>query len=164
MRTLADAERAHIISTLRKTNWAVGGRNGAAARLGLVRTTLIAKMRKLGICGKPPTNAVSASIRVNASWRPDPVQRTARLTMLWAMAIGSPAVHGKKGLEDGESLREAVEPEEHQGDVDVSADGSCSLVDRDRLRRRHTAALSSGPWQRFPLAANTFRVLLKSRF
>ena len=49
VRTLADAERAHIISTLRKTNWAVGGRNGAAARLGLVRTTLIAKMRKLGI-------------------------------------------------------------------------------------------------------------------
>jgi transcriptional regulator with GAF, ATPase, and Fis domain len=49
VRTLADAERAHIISTLRKTNWAVGGRNGAAARLGPVRTTLIAKMRKLGI-------------------------------------------------------------------------------------------------------------------
>jgi formate hydrogenlyase transcriptional activator len=48
-RTLADAERAHIISVLRDTNWTVGGRNGAAARLGLVRTTLIAKMRKLGI-------------------------------------------------------------------------------------------------------------------
>jgi formate hydrogenlyase transcriptional activator len=48
-RTLADAERAHIISALRETNWTVGGRHGAAARLGLVRTTLIAKMRKLGI-------------------------------------------------------------------------------------------------------------------
>ena len=48
-RTLADAERAHIIATLRETNWAVGGRNGAAARLGLNRTTLIAKMRRLGI-------------------------------------------------------------------------------------------------------------------
>jgi formate hydrogenlyase transcriptional activator len=48
-RTLADAERAHIISALRETNWAVGGRHGAAARLGLIRTTLIAKMRKLGI-------------------------------------------------------------------------------------------------------------------
>ena len=48
-RTLADAERAHIISTLRDTNWVVGGRNGAAARLGVIRTTLIAKMRKLGI-------------------------------------------------------------------------------------------------------------------
>jgi formate hydrogenlyase transcriptional activator len=48
-RTLADAERAHIISILRETNWTVGGRKGAAVRLGLVRTTLIAKMRKLGI-------------------------------------------------------------------------------------------------------------------
>jgi formate hydrogenlyase transcriptional activator len=49
VRTLADAERAHIIATLRETNSVVGGRNGAAARLGINRTTLIAKMRKLGI-------------------------------------------------------------------------------------------------------------------
>ena len=49
MRTLADAERAHIITTLRETNWVVGGRNGAAARLGVNRTTLLARMRKLGI-------------------------------------------------------------------------------------------------------------------
>jgi formate hydrogenlyase transcriptional activator len=48
-RTLADAERAHITSVLRETNWIVGGPNGAATRLGLLRTTLIAKMRKLGI-------------------------------------------------------------------------------------------------------------------
>jgi formate hydrogenlyase transcriptional activator len=48
-RTLADADRAHIIATLRETNWVVGGRNGAATRLGVNRTTLIAKMRKLGI-------------------------------------------------------------------------------------------------------------------
>ena len=37
------------MATLRKTNWVVGGRNGAATRLGVNRTTLIAKMRKLGI-------------------------------------------------------------------------------------------------------------------
>jgi DNA-binding NtrC family response regulator len=49
MRTLADADRAHIIATLRETNGVVGGKNGAAARLGLNRTTLIAKMRKLRI-------------------------------------------------------------------------------------------------------------------
>jgi formate hydrogenlyase transcriptional activator len=49
VRTLADANRAHIIFTLRETNWVVGGRNGAAARLGLKRTTLISKMRKLGL-------------------------------------------------------------------------------------------------------------------
>ena len=49
VRTLADADKAHIISTLRRTNWVVGGRNGAAAKLGLNRTTILAKMRKLGI-------------------------------------------------------------------------------------------------------------------
>jgi formate hydrogenlyase transcriptional activator len=48
-RTLTDAERAHITATLRETNWVVGGRNGAAARLGLARTTLIARMKRLGI-------------------------------------------------------------------------------------------------------------------
>jgi hypothetical protein len=34
-RTLADANRAHIMATLRETNWVVGGRNGAATRLGV---------------------------------------------------------------------------------------------------------------------------------
>ncbi|HEY2015090.1 MAG TPA: sigma 54-interacting transcriptional regulator [Bryobacteraceae bacterium] len=48
-RTLAEFERVHIAETLRKTNWVVGGRAGAAAKLGLPRTTLIARMRKLGI-------------------------------------------------------------------------------------------------------------------
>jgi formate hydrogenlyase transcriptional activator len=49
VRTLADADRAHIMATLREANWVVGGRNGAAARLGLKRTTLIGKMRRLGL-------------------------------------------------------------------------------------------------------------------
>ena len=47
--TLAEMERSHITDTLRRTNWVVGGRAGAAAKLGLPRTTLIARMRKLGI-------------------------------------------------------------------------------------------------------------------
>lgn len=47
--TLADANRAHITATLRETNWVVGGPNGAAVKLGLKRTTLIKKMRNLGI-------------------------------------------------------------------------------------------------------------------
>jgi transcriptional regulator with GAF, ATPase, and Fis domain len=48
-RTLAEADRAHIVSALCEADWMIGGPNGAAARLGLNRTTLIAKMRKLGI-------------------------------------------------------------------------------------------------------------------
>jgi formate hydrogenlyase transcriptional activator len=47
--TLADMERTYITDTLRKTKWVVGGRAGAAARLGIPRTTLISRMRKLGI-------------------------------------------------------------------------------------------------------------------
>src|SRR5215510_3551234 len=47
--TLREVEREHIIQTLRKTDWVVGGPKGAAMRLGLNRTTLIFRMRKLGI-------------------------------------------------------------------------------------------------------------------
>ena len=46
---MAEAERAHILETLRQVNWVIAGRNGAASRLGLPRTTLIYRMRKLGI-------------------------------------------------------------------------------------------------------------------
>jgi transcriptional regulator with GAF, ATPase, and Fis domain len=49
IRTLEDAQRAHISATLRETNWVVGGPRGAAARLGLARTTLITMMQRLGI-------------------------------------------------------------------------------------------------------------------
>jgi formate hydrogenlyase transcriptional activator len=49
IRTLAEAERNHILTVLRQVRGVVGGRNGAAARLGLPRTTLISRMRKLGI-------------------------------------------------------------------------------------------------------------------
>src|SRR6202161_2377504 len=48
-RTLADADREHILETLEQTDWMIGGQDGAANRLGLPRTTLIYKMRKLGI-------------------------------------------------------------------------------------------------------------------
>lgn len=47
--TLADAERDHILNALRESNWVVGGATGAAARLGVKRTTLISKMRRRGL-------------------------------------------------------------------------------------------------------------------
>ena len=47
--TLQAAEREHMVRVLRETNWVVGGPRGAATRLGLKRTTLQSKMRKLGI-------------------------------------------------------------------------------------------------------------------
>jgi formate hydrogenlyase transcriptional activator len=48
-RTLAEAEREHIVGVLDQVRWVVGGRDGAAERLGLARTTLISRMNKLGI-------------------------------------------------------------------------------------------------------------------
>ncbi len=47
--TLEEAERDHILKALRETNWVIGGSSGAAARLGMKRTTLQSKMQKLGI-------------------------------------------------------------------------------------------------------------------
>jgi formate hydrogenlyase transcriptional activator len=47
--TLEEAEREHIRRTLEQVNWVVGGANGAAAKLGMKRTTLQSKMKKLGI-------------------------------------------------------------------------------------------------------------------
>jgi len=47
--TLTDAEREHIIAALTATGWVVGGPDGAAARLGMKRSTLQKKMLKLGI-------------------------------------------------------------------------------------------------------------------
>jgi len=50
------SDRIGILRTLESTGWRVGGPDGAAARLGLNRTTLIARMKKLGIY-RPPAPA-----------------------------------------------------------------------------------------------------------
>jgi transcriptional regulator with GAF, ATPase, and Fis domain len=52
--TLRDSQRAFILKALHASGWIVGGPRGAAARLGLKRTTLIAKMKKLGISRPDP--------------------------------------------------------------------------------------------------------------
>ena len=60
-KTLEDAAREHILQTLRETRGVVGGRRGAAARLGLARTTLLSKMRRLGI-EQPRTEALPVDV------------------------------------------------------------------------------------------------------
>ena len=47
--TLEEVERNHILMTLKETRWVLSGRGGAAARLGLNRSTLYFRMKKLGI-------------------------------------------------------------------------------------------------------------------
>lgn len=56
--TLEQAECDHILKTLKETHWVLGGPKGAAERLGLKRTTLISKMRRLGL--SRPSNLVAA--------------------------------------------------------------------------------------------------------
>jgi formate hydrogenlyase transcriptional activator len=48
-RSLAEADRRYIMEVLHETDWIVGGPNGAAAILDVKRTTLLDKMRRLGI-------------------------------------------------------------------------------------------------------------------
>jgi formate hydrogenlyase transcriptional activator len=47
--TLEDTDRQHILRALRQTNWRIAGPQGAATLLGMKRTTLQARIRKLGI-------------------------------------------------------------------------------------------------------------------
>src|SRR5438874_3956338 len=54
--TLRDSERTLILRTLEAVRWVIGGPKGAAAKLGLKRTTLIHKMKKLGIA-RPGTES-----------------------------------------------------------------------------------------------------------
>ena len=54
--TLRDSERTLILKTLEAVGWVVGGPKGAAAKLGLKRTTLIHKMQKLGIFRPSPVS------------------------------------------------------------------------------------------------------------
>ncbi len=51
--TLEESDRRHIVAALESTHWVVGGANGAAARLGMKRSTLQFRMRKLGIARSP---------------------------------------------------------------------------------------------------------------
>jgi formate hydrogenlyase transcriptional activator len=51
--SLAEAEREHILLALQQAHWVIGGPHGAAARLGVRRTTLYSKMERLGISRSP---------------------------------------------------------------------------------------------------------------
>jgi formate hydrogenlyase transcriptional activator len=56
--TLEEAERYHILKALHETDWVIGGPGGAAARLGVRRTTLLYKMKRLHISRPIPSDGV----------------------------------------------------------------------------------------------------------
>jgi formate hydrogenlyase transcriptional activator len=61
--TLEDAERDHILRALEQTGWVIGGAHGAAARLGLKRTSLVSTMRRLSIVRPKPPAGTSRDVR-----------------------------------------------------------------------------------------------------
>ncbi len=73
--TLKEAERSHILQTLQQTNGVIGGLNGAAARLGLPRTTLIAKMKRLGITKRWQSSALPVRAAASVPISGDPIFR-----------------------------------------------------------------------------------------
>jgi len=69
--TLSDCTRSLILRTLESTGWVIGGPHGAAARLGLPRTSLISKMKKLGIArpsSKHGTNLITEGTETGLNW------------------------------------------------------------------------------------------------
>jgi DNA-binding NtrC family response regulator len=68
--TLDDAMRTHILDALSATNWVLGGPHGAAARLGMKRTTLASRMEKLGIVRQHGTMLQSPMVAGSAASRP----------------------------------------------------------------------------------------------
>ncbi len=71
--TLIGSQRALILKTLEAAGWLVGGRRGAAARLGVKRTTLIAKMKRLGIARPTLQNSSRPQLQTRKSpswWQP----------------------------------------------------------------------------------------------
>ena len=55
--TLKECERDHILKAIQDANWVIAGPHGAAARLGMPRSTLMYRMRKLAIMNQPPVSA-----------------------------------------------------------------------------------------------------------
>jgi formate hydrogenlyase transcriptional activator len=56
---LQEIEREHILHALKASNWVISGLNGAAQRLGMKRTSLVYRMRKLGISRPVPSQKQS---------------------------------------------------------------------------------------------------------
>jgi DNA-binding NtrC family response regulator len=100
--TLENAERSHILQALQQSESVIGGRNGAAARLGLPRTTLIAKMQRLGI-NRGQSSAVRvrpvASVPISEDPILDPILRIPTLSGIsrGAASLGNPEPHSDVG-------------------------------------------------------------------
>ena len=70
-RTYSDSQRALILQALRATRWVVGGPHGAAVRLGLKRTTLVAMIKRLGISRPlPKLDTIELAVNEDCEYQP----------------------------------------------------------------------------------------------
>jgi transcriptional regulator with GAF, ATPase, and Fis domain len=120
--TLKDAERSHILQILQETEGLIGGREGAAARLGLPRTTLIAKMKRLGIdrgqSSASPLGEASAPISGDPLYRiPSKSERSSGIAS---------SRHSKSTLVDAE--REHISGVVHMTNGMIAGEGGAAEV------------------------------------
>jgi formate hydrogenlyase transcriptional activator len=99
-RTLEEVEREHILATLKETKWLVSGPRGAAARLGMNRSTLQCRMKKLGLSpGMPiaPSPATDTTSRDPEPGVPRTLRDSERALILQALEATGWRVGGPKG-------------------------------------------------------------------
>jgi len=65
--TMEECEREHILKAIEETNWVIAGPNGAAARLGVPRSTLMYRMRKLAIANERHVSSDGRTQNFNSS-------------------------------------------------------------------------------------------------
>jgi formate hydrogenlyase transcriptional activator len=90
--TLEEVERNHILKALEQSNWIVGGKFGAAARLGMARTTLIGKMQRRGLS------------RELAQGRSGLFAKEAEPGTTRCFPVGNPGGNGQLNLRSGSGL------------------------------------------------------------
>jgi hypothetical protein len=113
--TLKQVERAHILQVLEQTGGVVGGRNGAAAWLGMRRTTLLYKMQQLGI-----------NPRQNSAQPTRPAESSPAVSEDISHTTGSPRNAGARS--DARRLSTLADAErEHISEAVEMTSGLCSI-------------------------------------
>ena len=113
-----DSQRALILEALQAAGWRVGGRRGAAARLGLKRTTLLAKMKKLGVARPALQSDLRPQVQTRESplwWQPvsAPVEPSRARGVLNPICTADVMKHPDKLV--GKAVSRGRAPDNHDG-------------------------------------------------